>query len=145
MDAASQTDWAALTEHAGRVAFFQEFRPHQHEPQWAAFWAAQWPVLALAYIREGRALHHQDLVAFLLAIGKTHPARDWLEQRLGREMQQRVVDETEFMVARLPAMLDRARSIGVEIDLWGVQNQIWERGLHRTVPELAASLGLTAP
>lgn len=145
MDAASQTDWAALTEHAGRVAFFQEFRPHQHEPQWAAFWAAQWPVLALAYIREGRGLHHQDLVAFLLAIGKTHPARDWLEQRLGREMQQRVVDETEFMVARLPAMLDRARSIGVEIDLWGVQNQIWERGLHRTVPELAASLGLTAP
>ncbi|MGE4292499.1 MAG: DUF3536 domain-containing protein [Desulfovibrio sp.] len=134
-------DRALLENQIREARLFLEYRAHQNTPQLAPLWAARWPALIVALVWHGIGADNRDFVEFLRTTGAQHPARLWLEQRFGREIFD-WLSAGQMDTEALLALLGRSRAAGLYVDLWGVQNYVWERGLHREDAALAEALGL---
>lgn len=141
LDRMGHSDRALLETQTREARLFLEYRTGQHTPQLASLWAARWPALVVALVWEGVGAELPDFLGFLREVGREHPARPWLEQRFGREMFDRLT-EGRLGVEELAIMLRRSADAGLRVDLWGVQNYAWERGLQHGNPALAEVLGL---
>lgn len=141
MERMGRKDRLGLEEQTREVRYFLEYRAHQHTPQLASLWAARWPALVVALVWHGIGADLPDFISFVKETGKNHPGRLWLEQRFGREIFDRLIGEGMDKDALL-GMLARSREAGLHLDLWGVQNYVWQLGLHRSDATLAAAVGI---
>lgn len=141
VELAASEDWEALWRHAEQAKFFLEYRPYQSVPQHQAFWAAQWPALALAVIRQPCFEDRKDLWNFIRSIGEGHPAKPWLEQRLGRSLRDMLCEGT-VQSAELAEIIRRSRAAGLEVDLWGLQNRFWHDAELWSDAALGKALGI---
>jgi hypothetical protein len=134
-------DRALLESQTREARLFLEYRAHQSTPQLAPLWAARWPALVVALVWQGIGADIPDFVNYLREVGAHHPARTWLEQRFGREMFDRLAGGS-MDKGQLLEMLARSKAAGLRLDLWGVQNYVWEQGLHRVDAALAEAVGI---
>ncbi|MEF2144487.1 MAG: DUF3536 domain-containing protein [Desulfovibrionaceae bacterium] len=136
-----QKDWELLQAQASDATLFLEYRTGQQGPQQADLWNLRWPAQAVAYVLQGAGDGNKDFLDFLRSAGSSHPAAPWLGRRLGR-MARYLAEAPDADGAELLRLLRRSRNIGLELDLWGVQNVVWDTPELRSNRELAEVVGL---
>ena len=124
---AEEQAWEFEAGHMASGAFcFLPFVPYQHFQTGAPKWARLWAGLAFAWITrpEAEFAGDKELQAFVRARAAGHPDRALLTARLGRLVRE-LVAQTRPDWTRIAQVVERARALDLEPDLWAAQNELW--------------------
>ncbi len=129
---------------ANAVALFEPWTEAQHDQPLGWHWKSATPALAMACLRhrtltpEQRGQLRRYLNGAGMAVdGSRELLTLWLEQRLLRN-----VEGPPELLEEAVTLVNAARELLPEIQLWAVQNALWERGMaHPSAKRLAAALG----
>lgn len=121
---------------ARALGHFLQWQEDQHGQNLEAAWRAHLPGLAWAYILDQQPLQApSEFLDFLRAHWQSCAMFD---ARLNEHVL-RLLDRSEWQT--LAGVMDRIRALGVAVNLWAVENRLWEMGLERPeVRDLARRL-----
>ena len=131
--------WTVLGRNA--LSRFLEFRAHQFAQVEEDYWAALWPGLALAFVLDDQDPDARpDLVRFLQTHGDVHAARGQLATHIGiLAVQALEAGDTD----RVRSLVERARLLGLEPNLWLAQNALFAQGLEKADKNILKLLGFS--
>ncbi len=131
--------WSGQLDFAARAAgHFLKWQEDQCGQNREPVWLAYLPGLVWAFVENAESLRDQD--EFLLFVRNHWHPLEMFDARLNEHLLT-LLAEAPPDWSVLAAIMDRIRILGIAVDLWPVENRLWDMGLERPeVRELARRL-----